>query len=186
MRRVDYKAGIVFALAALPGAAAGAYTTSQIPRRTFDAIFGCSLLAASFYLVMRSGGKAAKEHPGSYNLWLGAAISAGIGFLSSLLGIGGGIIHVPALTYGLNFPVHVATATSHFVLSMTTLVASAIHFVSGALDGHFQTILWISAGAIAGAQVGAKLSTRMKGSWILRALGAGLGLIGIRVLLALF
>jgi uncharacterized protein len=188
MKRVDYKAGVVFALAALPGAIAGAYTTSHIPRRLFDAIFGCSLIAASIYLVIRSAGEARGKgnEKGAYNLWLGAAISAGIGFLSSVLGIGGGIIHVPALTYALNFPVHVATATSHFVLSMTTLVASIIHYVNGTLDGQFQTILWIGLGAIAGAQAGAKISSRMKGSWILRALGAGLGLIGIRVLLPLF
>jgi hypothetical protein len=34
-----------------------------------------------------------------------------------LLGIEGGIIHVPALGYLLSFPVHIATATSHFILA---------------------------------------------------------------------
>jgi uncharacterized membrane protein YfcA len=32
--------------------------------------------------------------------------------VSSFLGIGGGIIHVPLLVYLLNFPIHVETATS--------------------------------------------------------------------------
>jgi uncharacterized membrane protein YfcA len=40
-------------------------------------------------------------------------VSVGVGVLSSLLGIGGGIIHVPAMVYLLGFPTHVATATSH-------------------------------------------------------------------------
>lgn len=186
MGRIDFRSGIVFAIAALPGAVLGALATGFIPRRVFDAAFGCLMIAASVYLVLTSGKKVERQKPGRRNLKLGAAISTGVGLLSSLLGIGGGIIHVPALTYALNFPVHVATATSHFVLSITTLVATLIHWRNGTLDGHFVTILWISAGAIVGAQAGAKLSLRMKGSWILRALAAGLGLIGIRVLLPLF
>ena len=58
--------------------------------------------------------------------------------------------------------------------------------MNGTLKGQLGTILWISLGAIIGAQVGAKLSNQMKGSWIIRALAAGLGLIGIRILLPLF
>ena len=182
MGRIDYRAGVIFAVAALPGAAIGAYMTSYIPRRVFDGIFGCLLVAASVYLVRTAGRASDGKSCGEYNLSLGAAISAGIGFLSSFLGIGGGIIHVPALTHALKFPVHVATATSHFVLAVTTAVATVIHVSNGTLDGHFTTILWIAIGAIAGAQAGAKASTVMKGSWILQALAAGLSLIGIRIL----
>src|SRR5262245_66614197 len=47
MGRIDYKGGIAFAIAALPGAVAGAYVTSHIPRRVFDGIFGCLMVAAS-------------------------------------------------------------------------------------------------------------------------------------------
>jgi alkyl hydroperoxide reductase subunit AhpF len=38
--------------------------------------------------------------------------------------IGGGIIHVPILGYFLHFPVHVATATSHFVLAIMALTGT--------------------------------------------------------------
>jgi uncharacterized membrane protein YfcA len=186
MRRIDFKAGTIFAIAALPGAVLGVYATSHIPRRLFDGIFGFLLVAAAVYLVATTGHKTKESHSGSYNLWLGVVISAGVGFLSSLLGIGGGIIHVPALTYALNFPVHTATATSHFVLSITALVATLIHLRNGALNGQLQTIAWLSVGAIAGAQAGAKLSNRIGGPWILRSLAIGLGLAGIRILLALF
>jgi uncharacterized membrane protein YfcA len=186
MRRIDYKAGIIFALAALPGAVLGAYTTSHIPRRVFDGSFGLLLVTAAVYLVATAGHSTDGSHSGSYNLWLGVVISAGVGFLSSLLGIGGGIIHVPALTHALNFPVHTATATSHFVLSITALVATLIHLRNGALNGQLQTIAWLSIGAIAGAQAGAKLSNRVGGPWILRSLAIGLGLVGIRILLVVF
>jgi len=186
MGRIVYRAGIAFSLAALPGAVIGAYTISYIPRSVFNGIFGCLMIAASVYLMTASESQTEDKQLGNYNLWLGAAISVVVGFLSSVLGIGGGIIHVPALTRVLDFPVHMATATSHFVLSITALVATIIHLMNGTLTGQFGTILWISIGAILGAQAGAMLSTQMKGSWILRLLAAGLGLIGIRILLPLF
>jgi uncharacterized protein len=186
MGRIVYKAGIIFALAALPGAIIGVYTTSRIPRTVFNGIFGCLMIAASVYLMTTSETKTEEKQLENYNLGLGAGISVVIGFLSSVLGIGGGIIHVPALTRILNFPVHIATATSHFVLSITALAATIIHLMNGTLKGQLGTILWISIGAIIGAQVGAKLSNQMKGTWIIRALAAGLGLIGIRILLPFF
>ena len=50
-----------------------------------------------------------------------------MGFVSSFLGIGGGIIHVPLMVAALGFPVHVATATSDFVLAnMARLLALAL------------------------------------------------------------
>jgi uncharacterized membrane protein YfcA len=186
MGRVNFRAGTIFAVAAIPGAIIGAYTTAHIPRRVFNAIFGFLLIAASAYLVNTSGRKIDKKGSGDYNLLLGIAISVGVGFVSSLLGIGGGIIHVPALTHALNFPVHTATATSHYVLSITALVATLIRLKNGSLHGQFQTIAWLSLGAIAGAQAGAQLSNRLRAAWILRVLALGLGLIGIRILLPLF
>src|SRR5262245_3506554 len=44
MRRIDFKAGVLFAIAAVPGAIAGAYMTSSISRRLFDAIFGSLMI----------------------------------------------------------------------------------------------------------------------------------------------
>jgi len=186
MKRIDYKAGVIFAIAALPGSVIGAYATSHIPRHVFDEIFGFLLVAASLYLLITSGRESAQANSGPYNVWLGVAISAAVGFLSSLLGIGGGIIHVPALTQALNFSVHAATATSHFVLSITALVAILIHLSNGTLNGQLPTIAWLSIGAIAGAQAGARLSNRIGGTWILRGLATGLGLVGVRILLPLF
>src|SRR5215831_7839456 len=57
MGRIDYKGGIAFSIAALPGAVGGAYLTSHIPRRLFDGIFGCLMIAASVYLVTTADAK---------------------------------------------------------------------------------------------------------------------------------
>jgi uncharacterized membrane protein YfcA len=117
-------------------------------------------------------------------LALGALLSAGVGFVSSLLGIGGGIIHVPLMVYVLGFPTHVATATSHMVLAMLAISAVAMHAGTGSLAPALGRALPIAAGVIVGAPAGAWASGRLEGKWILRALAVALISVGVRLLFA--
>ena len=94
---------------------------------------------------------------------------------------GGGIVHVPFMVYVLNFPVHVAIATSTCILAVSSLAG----LVSHAMLGH---IVWtsglaIGAGAFVGAQGGVALAQRLQ-SGILMKLASVLVLItGIKFLL---
>jgi uncharacterized membrane protein YfcA len=202
MKRVDYRSGIMFAAAAIPGAIAGAMVTSFLPRRTFDTIFGIVLTLAGGALLLarpRPDASAAPlPHPGrshrvivesdgtrheySFRPEVGIALSVVVGFASSLLGIGGGIIHVPALIYLLGFPAHIATATSHFILVFMALAGTSVHIANGALAHGFQRAAWLCAGAVLGAQLGARLSTRVNGKWIVRFLAVALLFVGVRIL----
>lgn len=86
-------------------------------------------------------------------LLLGAALSTAFGFISSFLGIGGGFLYVPALVYFLGFPVHVATATSLFVLTITAFTGSATHLAAGTFHQGVRRAMALSVGAIVGAQI---------------------------------
>ncbi|WP_353852736.1 sulfite exporter TauE/SafE family protein [Dehalobacter restrictus] len=205
MKRIDYKSGLIFSAAALPGSILGAFTTSYIPRNIFDGIFGVLLLAASVFLLLRPKKESdlAKEVPKghisrtltdaegntysfSYNPVVGISLSLIVGYVSSLLGIGGGIIHVPALVHLLNYPVHIATATSHFILAFMSLSGSIVHLASGVFSqGMWQTIA-LAIGVLFGAQLGARLSKRFQGVWIIRCLAVALGLVGIRIFIMAF
>ena len=121
-------------------------------------------------------------HTYAYNPVLGVGLSLGVGFLSSLLGIGGGIIHVPIMANLLHFPVHVATATSHFTLAIMTLAGSAVHAIEGDFVGVFGRIVPLSIGVATGAQLGAGLARRVGGVWIIRALVAALAFVGVRLI----
>jgi uncharacterized membrane protein YfcA len=110
------------------------------------------------------------------------ALSFGVGFVSSLLGIGGGIIHVPALVRVLGFPVHVATATSHFVLATTAGAGTATHLATGAFHTGWRRTIALGLGAVIGAQIGARWARLAPPSLILRALAVALLLVGGRVL----
>ncbi len=194
MGRIDFAAGWRFALAALPGALIGAFATAQIQRHTFDLIFGISLIGISIFLFRRSQPiqKVSKSSQtvahatfklNDRGMKIGTAISSGVGFISSFLGIGGGIIHVPAMVYILRYPVHMATATSQFVLACTALVAVIEHIYLGSYSGFLTLTLALCVGAIIGAQVGAKLSKRLNDRIIMKCLALVLILVGIRTVL---
>ncbi len=121
----------------------------------------------------------------TYNLYAGILISIIVGYISPLLGIGGGIIHVPALVNWLQFPVHVATATSHFILAVMSTVSVITNIVKGSYNDPYvlRMVLGLSAGVVVGAQLGAFLSHKIKGHNIIRALAVCLAIVGIRILL---
>lgn len=203
MRRIDYTSGLLFAAATIPGAILGALSTGYMPRRLFDALFGVLMIAASVYLLIDGHGDPKGDrarsgslkrcrlieadgtvHVFSYNLKLGMALSLFVGFVSSLLGIGGGIIHVPALVSLLNFPVHIATATSHFILAVMALTGTVVHILSGSFaHGGVHRTLYLGIGVLLGAQAGAFFSSRVHGKWIIRSLAIALGFVGVRILL---
>lgn len=188
MKRIDYRSGAVFAAVALPGAYLGTVVVRQISRPVFNLLAGVVLLTLAVFLLYRTRAKAAPApehvtHVGNRQLAIGGSLSAGVGFISSLIGIGGGIIHVPALVYMLGFPVHAATATSHFVLVFTAATAVAGHLATGSLEPMWREIASLSVGVVVGAQIGARLSKKVKGVWIVRGLAGAMGLVSLRILL---
>ena len=115
----------------------------------------------------------------------GALYSLAVGFVSSFLGIGGGVIHVPLLVRALGFPTHIATATSHFVLAIMAGTGTLTHIALGTLRPRprHQKGTSLSLGVIVGAQVGAHVSLRLRGPVIQRLLAAALLVLAARLLL---
>ena len=201
--RVDIRTGLLLAAATVPGAFfIGPELAERIPDRAFKIGFGVFLLVMATLLffrpertspatgpaprkgiwmvrrTFRDGSGAAMDY--EFDVVLAVALSFAVGVLSSMLGIGGGIVHVPALIHLMSFPVHAATATSQFVLAFTA-AAGVAKYASG---GH---VVWplaavIGIGVIVGAQVGARLSHRMKGGRIIRLLVLAIVLLGGRLI----
>jgi uncharacterized membrane protein YfcA len=117
-----------------------------------------------------------------YNQTIGIVLSVFVGFVSSLLGVGGGFIHVPALSRLLNFPVHIATATSHFVLAIMALTGTLVHIARGVFEHGVRRTAILAVGVLLGAQIGARLSNRVGGKWIIRGLALALIFVGIRLI----
>lgn len=200
--RIDYRSGVWFAIGTLPGAVAGAIVVTLISRRLFDGIFSGALIGLGLYLLLRGHQTALREPVRgrgvvtrditdaaghrfiySFQLWKGVLISTGVGFVSSLLGIGGGVVHVPVMATVLHFPVHIAAATSHFVLAFMSAEGTAVHLAAGDLTWNksLAEAVALGIGAVPGAQIGARLSHRIHGDLIIRALAVALLLVGVRL-----
>lgn len=209
-KKVDYKAGIIFAICTIPGSILGVLTTKIIPRGVFDIIFGVLMLVLATLLLINGGKERSDKKPVmtgpkgwvtqkltdrwgehyeyAYNLRLGMLISVFVGYFSPLLGIGGGIIHVPAMAEWLLFPVHIATATSHFILAVMATVSVLVHLFQGNYDNPLITkmVIGLAIGVIPGAQVGAYLSRRINEKLIIKALAISIGIVGVKILVSGF
>ncbi len=191
-RRVDLSLGWKFAAATVPGAIGGAYLTRALSSYVFSLAFAIVLLGIAVLLF--SGIAAApsaradrrqiidargEAHVYHVDTWKGVLVSIFVGFMSSVLGIGGGIVHVPFLIVACSLPVHVATATSHFVLSISAFVGAATFFALGHVN--LVTTALTGVGILLGAQLGARISLKTSAVSIRWILAGSLALVGVRM-----
>jgi uncharacterized membrane protein YfcA len=206
-KRIDYKAGLTFGAFTIPGSITGVFLVKYIPIHLFDILFGILLMILAGSLFINNGKDGAPKPVNSklpegsqhhsitdkdgehfsynYNQTTGIIISILVGFLSPLLGIGGGIIHVPAMVQWLQFPVYIATATSHFILAIMSTVSVIVHIFQGSYNNQhvLRMVIALCIGVVPGAQAGAFISHRVNTETIIKILAGCLGLVGVRILL---
>lgn len=204
--RIDFKTGIVLAAATIPGSVAGALLTTQIDRAPFTVIFSVILIGVAALLFARPTPRErqtdVKTGPGmthrvlvdrsgrryeySFPMRRAFLICLGVGFISSLLGIGGGIIQVPIFILLLGFPTYIATATSQLMLAVMSLAGTVTHVVAGDFADAARRTAVLAPGVIAGSQIGAWLSRRMQPRLIARVLAVMMTLAALRLLTSQF
>ena len=88
-------------------------------------------------------------------------IGAFVGFLSAVMGVGGGFIMVPAMIYLLGMPTKVVIGTSLFQIIFTTAFTTVMHAVTSQSVDILLAVLLI-VGGVVGAQFGARFGVRLK------------------------
>jgi uncharacterized membrane protein YfcA len=86
----------------------------------------------------------------------------------------------------LNFPVHIATATSHFTLAIMALAGTLVHIARGTFHRGVRRTVALTIGVLLGSPLGAWCSHRVRGDWIIRGLAIALGFVGIRILITVW
>jgi uncharacterized membrane protein YfcA len=166
---------------------------------SFSVIFSLLLMILSYYLfsgkefyVVRTKVAQApntrylqdatgEEFSYAPDMSVGFSASILIGVFSGLFGIGGGIIHVPLMYSVLGIPVHIATATSHFILAITSFLGSIVFVGLGCVDLDYAVLLGI--GTIIGATFGARLSLKTHPDVIKKVIALCLFLLALRLLM---
>ena len=202
-KRIDYKAGAIFAAATVPGAAVGAFATGLIDPEAFEIAFAFVLLTVAAWLIIPKAPRVVVTRPParylrrmltdshgdtyvySFDPWLGAAAGLAIGLAASLLGVGGGIFYVPLMVLIMRFPAYIATSTSTFILVFTAGTGALVHLGLGDFDGVTWEHAVLGASMLVGAQVGALLSLRLAHHQevIARLFSLALVVVALRILL---
>lgn len=105
-----------------------------------------------------------------------AYVGFGMGVLSGLMGIGGGVALMPVLIYGLGFSVHMAAGTGILALVVTASTGTAAHAMHGNI--HLGLVVALMFGSTIGAQLGALTAHRLSAA---RLWGGFVGVILLTV-----
>jgi uncharacterized membrane protein YfcA len=92
----------------------------------------------------------------------GLGLSYVAGAVSGLLGIGGGVLKVPALNLALRVPMKAATATSNFMIGVTAVASAGVYFIRRDIDPFVAAPVVL--GVALGAMVGSRLMERVHAS----------------------
>jgi uncharacterized membrane protein YfcA len=176
-RRVDWSTGTLLALGSVPGAWAGRELIGRLADRTFTAAFGVLLLAVAAYLIrvrLRPGegklpgrpreltDREGQVHRYRVNAAAGLGASVGVGLISSLFGIGGGLLLVPFLAIGFGMSMIVAAATAQFCFVWTAAVGLGEAVRRGQwTERGTEVCLAMGLGVVLGAQLGVALGKRV-------------------------
>jgi uncharacterized membrane protein YfcA len=97
------------------------------------------------------------------HLPFGAATSVGGGVVSALLGIGGGLILVPAMHVVMGVPLRVATATSNLMIGVTAAAGAIVYLLRGGIDPFVAgpTAIGVFLGATAGSRLAHRIDVRL-------------------------
>ena len=159
-KRVEFALGWKLGLMAVPGTILGAFISSDLSSEIFKILFALVLISSASYIFLK---RKIEEKPVDISRLLlvfsaGASFFAGI--ISSLFGIGGGLIFVPLMVVALGISIKRAAPTSQFILMFASFSGLIIHSMLGHPD-YYQALL-LSIGAFAGGILGSRLSLEIK------------------------
>ena len=161
-KRIEFSLGWKLGLMAVPGTILGAIISSDLSPDVFKILLALVLLSSASYILLK---RKIKEKPldASHMLLIfsaGASFFSGI--ISSLFGVGGGIIYVPLMVVALGISMKRAAPTSQFILMFACFSGLVAHSMLGHPD-YYQALL-LSIGAFVGGILGARLSLEIKES----------------------
>jgi uncharacterized membrane protein YfcA len=172
-RMLDWKLVLLIEPPTNVGAFLGGYFSPYIPPALSKACFAGVLLVGAYYMYKPP--QSAEEHqtstahwwrwqrtgvadPYAINLLVLVPVMLAAGFVAGLLGVGGGLIKVPAVVVLGGVPMSIAVGSSSLMIGVTALTGFAGHL----LRGHFDLMLTgvLAAGVLVGSQIGPRFAIK--------------------------
>ncbi len=166
------------AVGAIIGAVISVYANPDF----INAVFGLMLVYAAVSMLRNRGATPASPELGNDPIHLGATyfdpapkksvsyvpqriklglgVSGLAGTLSGMLGVGGGVIQVPAMNILMRVPVKAAAGTSSFMVGITSVATASVYYADGKIDP--TVVVPAMIGIFLGAQLGSRLTRRVR------------------------
>ena len=199
---INLRLGMVLEVATTAGSLLGGITAQLVSETTLQRLFGVVSIAVAFVMLGRInrrnvildpaadpgrlGGRFHEDESGGVvtyrvkRLPLALAASFIAGNVSSLLGIGGGIIKVPVLNAWCGVPLRAAAATSALMIGVTATGGAIIYY------GHGDLRPLLAAPAVLGVQIGswggARFAERFSVKWLKLLMSALLIVVAVLML----
>jgi uncharacterized membrane protein YfcA len=172
-QRIDWPMAIVLETATTSGAFVGGLWSESLSGAVLSVIFAAVVSVAAFFMIFRferrpdcpddargffSWRRTTGQETYCVNLAIGLPVSFIVGMLSSLVGVGGGILKVPMLVLMLGVPMDIAVGSSALMVGLTAAAGFAGHVVQGHWNWKWSLIF--AAAVFLGAQIGSRISVR--------------------------
>jgi uncharacterized membrane protein YfcA len=209
-RLTHVRLAIVLETATTLGALTGVMLAGWIPVSWLYVLFATILLASAAQMLARrtdpamdgpSGGALlrrpgaldssypdrARGHEVAYSvrrLPAGMTLMYGAGLISALLGIGSGVLKIPAMDSALRLPIKVSSATSNFMIGVTASAGAAAYFVRGDIVANVAGP--VALGSVAGALLGARVLMAVSSEKVRLLFVGALVLLAMQMFLSAF
>lgn len=157
-QRVRWRTGLIFGGAGMVGAFLGGKVGTLLPGALLLLAFAL-MMAVTAVAMIRGRRTVATGHHDDLPVLRILLDGIVVGFVTGIVGAGGGFLVVPALALLGGLPMPVAVGTSLLVIAMKSFAGFAGYATSVAID--WQVTLLVTAGAIVGAFVGSAVAGRV-------------------------
>ena len=202
-KRVDWKTGLILEIMTIPGSMLGVKLVSILYSPLLKIIVGGILIVAGLNILLKrkkhreenekkregnewekivetKDGKRYRYMINTKKILTALTISFLGGLAAGISGLGGGIVNVPVLTVIMNMPIHLATATSCFMIFLTAPPTSILHLFYGQVD-MLNGLIAIPS-VIIGAQIGTKIVGNIKPKNLRKIFAATLIIISFKMI----
>lgn len=205
----NFRLAMVLEISTTLGALTGVLMIGLISSKSLSILFSIILFISAYQMFLKRREQYAKNIPsedswgtklelhGSYpdvkegvihyyvhNVPLGLTLMYLAGLISALLGIGSGVLKIPAMDSALKLPIKVSSATSNFMIGVTAAASAGAYFVRGEIDPSVTGPVVL--GSVLGALLGARILISVSGNKLRIGFILVLVTFGIQMLLNTF
>ena len=185
-RLVDFRFCTVFLPGTIAGSIVGALLSSRAPKDLLLGLFAAFLVGAGVLTVRSGKGETGQPvRPLSQSLaMLIIAFSFAVGVLSSLIGVGGGLLIFPFLVLYMGYSAQKAAGANALIVTVSSLVGSVGHFAVGHIE---YALIGVTAVAAAlGSAVGSHVTVKASPKFVKVAFAFIMWFFAVEITLHLF